>query len=45
MDNLYQDTLKSLLLKAIRDEWIDILNMMGKGDISQLPLSEIGELS
>ena len=44
MDNLDQDTLKGILLKAIRDEWIDILNMMGKGDISQLPLSDIGEL-
>ena len=44
MDNLDEDTLKALLLKAIRDEWIDILNMMGKGDISQLPLSDIGEL-
>ena len=41
MDNLDEDILKSLLLKAIRDEWIDILNMMGKGDISQLPLSDI----
>ncbi len=44
MDNLYQDTLKYLLLKSIRDEWISILNMMGKGDISQIPLSDIGEL-
>ena len=30
MEHLYQDTLKSLLLKSIRDEWIGILNMMGK---------------
>ena len=36
--------MKAILLKAIRDEWIDILNMMGKGDISQLPLSDIVEL-
>ena len=43
MNNLDEETLKVLLLKAIRDEWIDILNMMGKGDISQLPLSDIGE--
>ena len=42
MDNLDEDTLKALLLKAIRDEWIDINNMMGKGDISQLPLNDIG---
>ena len=44
MKNLDQDTLKALLLKTIRDEWIDILNMMGKGDISQLPLPDIAEL-
>jgi len=37
MNNLDEETLKSLLLKAIIDEWIDILNMMGKGDIYQLP--------
>lgn len=43
MDNLDEDTLNALLLKAIRDEWIDILNMMGKGDIYQLPLNDIGE--
>lgn len=44
MNNLDEETLKTLLLKEIRDEWIYILNMMGKGDISQLPLSDIGEL-
>eukprot|EP00253_Pinus_taeda_P004263 PITA_04263 len=44
MSNLDEEILKALLLKAIRDEWIDILNMMGKGDISQLPLHDIGEL-
>ena len=44
MENLGQDTLKELLLKTNRDEWIDILNMMGKGDISQLPFPDIGEL-
>ena len=44
MNNLDEETLKYLLLKAIRDEWIDILNMMGKGDISQLPLNVIGEM-
>ena len=30
MENLDQYTLKALLLKSIRDEWIDILDMMGK---------------
>ena len=44
MSNLDEETLKALLLKAIRHEWIDILNMMGKGDISQLPLHDIVEL-
>ena len=44
MKNLDQDTLKALLLKTIRDEWIDILNMMVKGDIFQLPLADIGDL-
>lgn len=44
MKNLDEEALKALLLKATRYEWIDILNMMGKGDISQLPLSDIAEL-
>ena len=44
MENLDEDNLKSLLLKAIWGEWIDILNMIGKGDISQLSLPEISEL-
>ena len=44
MENLDQDTLKYLLLKAIRDKWIYILNMIGKGYISQLPLPKIFEL-
>lgn len=26
--------LKSLLLRAIRDKWINILNLMSKGDVS-----------
>ena len=44
MSNLDEETLKALLLKAIRDEWIYILNMMRKGDISQIPLHDIAEL-
>lgn len=44
MENLDEVTLKSLLLKAIRDEWMDILNMTTKRDISQLPLNDIGKL-
>ena len=30
MYDLDDETLKSLLLKYIRDEWIDLLNLMGK---------------
>ena len=44
MNNLHEEYLKYLLLKSTSDEWIDILNLMGKGDISQLSLGEIFEL-
>ena len=44
MENLDRDTLKALLLKSIRDEWIDILNIMGTGDMSLLSLPEISKL-
>jgi hypothetical protein len=35
-NHLDLDTLKVILLRGIRDEWIDVLNLMGKGDISHL---------
>jgi len=38
MDSLDEETLKALLLKDIRDEWIGLLNLTRKGDIYQLPL-------
>ena len=41
MHELDEKTLKALLLESIRDEWIDILNLMGKGDIYQLSFGEI----
>jgi len=44
MHELDEETFKSLLLKSMRDEWIDLLNFMGKGDISQLSFEEIYEL-
>ena len=44
MDNLDEETLKSLLLKVVKDEWIDLLNLIGKGDISQLPFVDICDL-
>ena len=31
---LDEETLKALLIKAIRDGWIDLLNLMGKGVVS-----------
>jgi len=34
MQNLDEETLKALLLKSIRDEWIVLLNLMGKATIS-----------
>jgi len=36
MDNVDEEILKGLLLKAIRDEWINLVNLIGKGDICQL---------
>lgn len=38
------ETLKSILLESIRDEWIDLLNLMGKGDVSRLSCQDICEL-
>lgn len=44
MYNLDDETIKYLLLKSIRDEWIDLINLMGKGDVSQLSFGEICDL-
>ncbi len=44
MNNLDEENLKALLLKYIKYEWIDLLNLMGKGDISQLSFGDICEL-
>ena len=44
LHDLGLDTLKNLLLKVIRDDWINILNLAGKGDVSQLSFQEICEL-
>ena len=38
------DTLISLLLNAIRDDWVDLLNLVGKGAVSQFTFHEIYEL-
>ena len=37
------DMLKTLLLRTIRDEWIDLLNLMSRGDVYQFSFEEICE--
>ena len=44
MDNLDEETLKVLLLRTVQDGWIDLFNLIGKGDISQLPFVDICDL-
>jgi hypothetical protein len=41
---LGKETLKILLLKGIHDESLEILNLMGTGDVFQLPYDDICEL-
>ena len=41
---LNDDTLKILLLRGIRDDCIDLLNLMGGGDVSLLKYVEICDL-
>ena len=36
--------IRTIFLKGIREEYLDILNVMGKGDISYLPFDEIQDL-
>jgi len=36
LHHLGSETLKTLLLRTIRDEWIDILDLMSIGDVYQL---------
>lgn len=42
--SLGDETLKALLLKSIKDEWIDLINLMGKGYVSQLSFVKICDL-
>ena len=37
------ETLKNFLPRKIRDEWIDILDLLSKGDVYQLSFEEICE--
>jgi len=43
LHHLGSDTLKTLLLRTIRDEWIELLNIMSRGDVYQLLFEEICE--
>eukprot|EP00253_Pinus_taeda_P020212 PITA_20212 len=36
-----KDILKTILLKGVRDDCLDMLNMLGKGDISKEPFDDI----
>jgi len=38
------DLIRTIFLKGIQEEYMDDLNLMGKGDISALPFEEIAEL-
>ena len=44
LQNLGSNTLKILLINVIKDEWINILNLVGKGDVYQFSFQEICEL-
>ena len=43
LQHLGFDTPKPLLLRTIMDEWIDLLDLMSKGDVYQLSFEEICE--
>ena len=43
LHHLGSNTLKTLLLRTIRDEWIDLLDLMSRGDVYQLSFEEICE--
>ena len=42
--NMGLDVLKIILLHGIRDDCLDMLNLLGKGDISKEPFGNIVEL-
>ena len=43
LHHLGYHTLKTLLLRTIRDDWIDILDLMSRGDVYQLSFEEVCE--
>jgi hypothetical protein len=43
-NDLDKDILKTILIQGMRDDCMDMLKLMGKGDISKEPLEEIIDL-
>ena len=43
-NSLTPEMIRTIFMKGIREEYLDILNVMGKGDISYLPFDEIQDL-
>ena len=43
-NSLNYDTIRTIFLKGVRDDYINVLNLMGAGDISFLPFDQISEL-
>ena len=43
LHHLGSDTLKCLLLRVIRDEWIDLFDLISRGDLYLLSFEEICE--
>jgi hypothetical protein len=41
---LNDDTIRTIFLKGIQEEYIEVLNLMGSGDVSHLPFAEICDL-
>ena len=39
--SLKSDTIRTIFLKGVRDDYINVLNLMGVGDISFLPFDQI----
>ena len=42
--SLNSDTIRTIFLKGVRDDYINVLNLLGAGDISFLPFDQISEL-
>ena len=39
-----KETLKTILLKGIKDDFLEPLNLIGEGDVSHLPYDDVFEL-